>query len=118
MVETVIGCKWSLTVIDLVRQGVNRPGAMERSVDGLTAKVLADCLRLLLRFGVLTKHSFPEVPPRVEYSFTPFGLKFIALLEGLDGLEEELALANSSEIPTDAEEEKDSTPATPPNCSV
>jgi DNA-binding HxlR family transcriptional regulator len=43
---------------------VTRPGAMERSVDGLSAKVLADCLRSLLKFGVLSKQSFPEVPPR------------------------------------------------------
>mgnify|MGYP000718721614 CR=1 FL=1 len=91
MVEHVIGCKWSLTVVDLVRQGVSRPGAMERSVEGLTMKVLADCLRLLLRYGVLTKESFPEVPPRVEYSFTPFGMKFVTLLESLDVLEAELA---------------------------
>jgi len=100
MVETVIGCKWSLTVVELVRQGVTRPGAMERSVEGLTAKVLADCLRLLLRYGVLTKHSFPEVPPRVEYSFTAFGLKFVALLESLDGLEAELLTTSSIERPT------------------
>jgi DNA-binding HxlR family transcriptional regulator len=91
VVESVVGCKWSLTVVELVRQGVNRPGAMERSVEGLTAKVLADCLRLLLRCGVLIKQSFPEVPPRVEYSFTPFGLKFVSLLESLDDLEAELS---------------------------
>ena len=91
MVETVIGCKWSLTVVELVRQGVTRPGTMERSVEGLTAKVLADCLRLLLRYGVLIKQSFPEVPPRVEYSFTDFGLKFVAILESLDALEAELS---------------------------
>ena len=35
--------------------------------------------------------SFPEVPPRVEYSFTPFGMKFVTLLESLDVLEAELA---------------------------
>ena len=90
MVETVIGCKWSLTVMELVRQGVRRPGAMERSVEGLTAKVLGDCLRLLLRYGILTKQSFAEIPPRVEYSFTTFGLKFLGILESLDVLEAEL----------------------------
>ena len=72
MVETVVGCKWSLTVIDLVQRGICRPGAMERAVDGLTAKVLNDCLRLLVSYTVLEKHSYPEVPPRVEYRFTPF----------------------------------------------
>jgi DNA-binding HxlR family transcriptional regulator len=74
---------------------VTRPGAMERSVDGLSAKVLADCLRSLLKFGVLSKESFPEVPPRVEYSFTPFGRKFLAVLETLDDLEADMQVSQT-----------------------
>ena len=93
MVETVVGCKWSLTVADLVQRGVRRPGAMERSVEGLTAKVLNDCLRLLVSYGVLEKRSFPEVPPRVEYHFTSFGRKFVETFKILDDLEEKLARA-------------------------
>lgn len=92
MVETVVGCKWSLTVVDLVKGDIRRPGAMERAVDGLTAKVLNDCLRLLVSYDVLEKRSFPEVPPRVEYHFTPFGLKFIETFKILDELEHELAM--------------------------
>lgn len=87
MVEMVCGCKWSMTVIDLVDRGIVRPGAMERSTEGLTAKVLNDCLRRLLQFKVLEKTSYPEVPPRVEYHFTEFGHKFRAALEALDALE-------------------------------
>ena len=90
MVETVVGCKWSLTVVDLVTRGIRRPGAMERSVEGLTAKVLNDCLRLLLSYGVLEKRSFPEVPPRVEYHFTPFGHRFADVFRVLDVLEASL----------------------------
>ena len=45
MVEAIYGCKWSLTVYRLLANGVNRPGEMVRSVDGLTTKVLNDCLR-------------------------------------------------------------------------
>jgi DNA-binding HxlR family transcriptional regulator len=93
MVERVVGCKWSLTVVDLVQRGVRRPGAMERSVEGLTAKVLNDCLRLLVSYGVLEKRSFPEVPPRVEYHFTSFGRKFVETFEILGALEEKLARA-------------------------
>jgi len=95
MVETIVGCKWSLTVVDLVRSGVHRPGAMERAIEGLTAKVLNDCLRLLVSYNILEKSSFPEVPPRVEYHFTPFGLKFIQAFSVLDELEEELGRLRS-----------------------
>lgn len=85
MVENIIRCKWSLSVIDLVKRGVNRPGAMEKSVDGLTTKVLNERLRKLVRFGILDREEFAEVPPRVEYRLTPFGEKFAVLLDAIDG---------------------------------
>lgn len=90
MVENIVRCKWSLSVIGLVRSGVNRPGAMERSVEGLTTKVLNERLRKLINFGILSKAIFPETPPRVEYSFTPFGLKFVKLLDAIEKLESEI----------------------------
>ena len=46
MLEGVLGCKWSLTVLGLVRQGVCRPGAMQRSVPGLSTKVLNQAVPL------------------------------------------------------------------------
>ncbi|MBS1769606.1 MAG: helix-turn-helix transcriptional regulator [Acidobacteria bacterium] len=90
MVENIIRCKWSLSVIDLVKRGINRPGAMERNVDGLTTKVLNERLRKLVRFGILDREEFAEVPPRVEYRLTPFGKKFAVLLDAIDGLQEDL----------------------------
>jgi DNA-binding HxlR family transcriptional regulator len=95
MVETVVGCKWSLTVMELVQHGTRRPGAMERSVEGLTAKVLNDCLRLLVSYGVLDKRSYPEIPPRVEYHFTAFGRKFADTFKVLDALEAQINRARS-----------------------
>jgi DNA-binding HxlR family transcriptional regulator len=93
MVEAVIGCKWSLTVLDLVERGIVRPGEMERSVEGLTAKVLNDCLRRLVQFKVLEKRSYPEIPARVEYRLTGFGWKFRRTLDALDALEADFEAA-------------------------
>lgn len=87
MVEDIIGCKWSLSVLKLVRDGVCRPGAMHKSVQGLSTKVLNERLRKLQRYGILGKKIFPEVPPRVEYRLTEFGAQFAAFLEGVDKLQ-------------------------------
>jgi DNA-binding HxlR family transcriptional regulator len=95
MVETVIGCKWSLTVLDLVGRDVLRPGEMERSIEGLTAKVLNDCLRRLVQFRVLEKRSYSEIPPRVEYRLTEFGRKFRRTLDALDALEVDFEAARA-----------------------
>ncbi len=90
MVEDIVGCKWSLTVLGLVSCGVSRPGAMQRSVAGLSTKVLNERLRKLLRFGLVERRAFPEVPPRVEYRLTPRGRKFEKLLAQVAELEREL----------------------------
>ncbi|GAB5559914.1 MAG: helix-turn-helix domain-containing protein [Synoicihabitans sp.] len=90
MVENVIKCKWSLTVFRLVREGINRPGAMERAVPGLTTKVLNERLRKFVRFGIFSRKEFPEIPPRVEYSITSFGEKFGGILDAVDALQRDM----------------------------
>lgn len=90
MVETIYGCKWSLTVYQLLNNGINRPGEMVRSVEGLTTKVLNACLRKNVEFGILERISYNEVPPRVEYRVTPFGNKFVRILDELEKLQHEI----------------------------
>ena len=88
IVEHTLGCKWMLKVLYSIRAGVNRPGAITRAVDGLSTKVLNERLLDLVNFGIVNKISYPEIPPRVEYEFTEFGLKFIKILNTIDELEE------------------------------
>lgn len=88
IVEHTLGCKWMLEVLRLIRTGVNRPGAMTRSVDGLTTKVLNERLSDLLNFGIVEKIAYPEIPPRVEYMLTKFGQRFVKILDILDELEQ------------------------------
>ena len=90
MVEAIYGCKWSLTLYRLLANGVNRPGEMVRTVDGLTTKVLNDCLRKNLDFAILNRVAYPEIPPRVEYEITAFGRKFIRILDQIENLQHEI----------------------------
>lgn len=87
MVEDVVGCKWSTQVLQLVRQGVRRPGSMRQAVPGLTAKVLSERLHKLRRFGIVERVVYPEVPPHVEYKLTPFGRQFAGLLDAIERLD-------------------------------
>ncbi|ODN68138.1 MULTISPECIES: winged helix-turn-helix transcriptional regulator [unclassified Methylophaga] len=90
MVETIYGCKWSLTVYQLLANGINRPGAMVRNVEGLTTKVLNECLRKNAEFGILERVNYNETPPRVEYKVTEFGTKFLRILDELEKLQSEI----------------------------
>jgi len=94
MVETIVGCKWSLTVYNLLNNDINRPGEMVRSVEGLTTKVLNACLKRNIEFGILERETFNETPPRVEYQVTPFGDKFISILTELEKLQLEIDNSN------------------------
>lgn len=90
MVESIVGCKWSLAVLGLVKRGIQRPGAMEHAIEGLSKKVLNERLRKLVRFGILERQAYPEMPPRVEYRLTPFGQRFCGLLDGIEALQHEI----------------------------
>jgi len=90
MVESVVGCKWSVVVLAAIRAGVHRPGAMERACQGISTKVLNERLRKLTRFGIVHREVFADVPPRVEYHFTPFGREFITLVDAVGELQQRL----------------------------
>lgn len=90
MIESVVGCKWSIRVLSLVRDGVCRPGAMTRAIKGLSTKVLGERLDKFLRFGVLERVQYPEIPPRVEYRFTSFGERFVSIVDAVRALQNEV----------------------------
>lgn len=90
MVEDVVGCKWSMSVLGCIRKGVVRPGAMQRALDGVSTKVLNERLAKLVRYGVVTKTTHAEVPPRVEYRLTPFGRRFGEIIDRIEALQREI----------------------------
>jgi DNA-binding HxlR family transcriptional regulator len=90
MLEYIVGCKWSIRILTLIHQGVDRPGAITRSIDGLTTKVQGDCLSKMVGFGILERIAYGEIPPRVEYKLTIFGQRFISILDAVSELQHEL----------------------------
>ncbi len=85
--EDVIGCKWSVSVLLAVADGISRPGTLERHIDGISTKVLSERLRKLTNYGLLNKQSYPEIPPRTEYSLTTNGQKLIQIIEQIKDLD-------------------------------
>jgi DNA-binding HxlR family transcriptional regulator len=91
LLEEVIGCRWTISVLGAVAKGVRRPGALERHIEGISAKVLSDRLRQFTRAGIFERIQYPEIPPRVEYRLTGFGKKFMRLLHEVERLQAELS---------------------------
>lgn len=74
-----------------VGSGINRPGALERHITGISTKVLSERLRKLTAYGLVKKHSYPEVPPRTEYVLTASGKKLLEIIRQIQNLDAELA---------------------------
>ena len=91
--EDVIGCKWSVSVLMAIQEGIIRPGTLERHIFGISTKVLSERLRKLMEYGLLTKEAFPEIPPRTEYSLTKAGHEVIRIIEQIHTLDEQLKQA-------------------------
>jgi DNA-binding HxlR family transcriptional regulator len=70
----VIGGKWKASILWELREGVLRYGQLKRRIAGVTEKMLIQQLRELERDGLVERRMFPEVPPRVEYELTSWGV--------------------------------------------
>ena len=72
-VLAVLAEKWTLLIVSQLAGGPMRTAEIRRRVDGVSEKMLIQTLRKLESFGLVSRRSYPEVPPRVEYRLTPLG---------------------------------------------
>lgn len=87
IVQVVFGCKWSLKILKLIRQGICRPGTIEENLEGLTSRVKNYTFQRMLALELLEKVVYPEMPPRVEYHLTPLGWSIIPILDSIEELQ-------------------------------
>lgn len=103
MVESIIGCKWSVQLLGLLADGCVRPSAILRASPGLSTKVMNERLRKMLRFGIARRTVFGEKPPlEVEYTLTPFGLRFMGIIEEVRRLQETVDQGGIQEAQSDS----------------
>ncbi|HEX6638962.1 MAG TPA: helix-turn-helix domain-containing protein [Steroidobacteraceae bacterium] len=76
--------KWTLLIVAQLADGPMRTAEIRRKVEGVSEKMLIQTLRKLESYGLVSRKSYPEIPPRVEYRLTPLG-RSLARLAGLFG---------------------------------
>jgi DNA-binding HxlR family transcriptional regulator len=79
----IICGKWTILVIRDLADGRSRFCELERSLAGISPRTLSLRLRALEEQGIVARDTFPEVPPRVEYSLTPKGEALVPLIEDM-----------------------------------
>lgn len=91
MVESIVGCKWSLRLLALFAEGQRRPSELLRACPRLSAKVMNERLRKMQRYGIVSRTVLGDKPPvEVEYLLTPFGERFVAIVGEVQRLQQAL----------------------------
>lgn len=118
MVESIVGCKWSVRLLQLCAEGHNRPGMVLRACPGLSAKVMNERWRKMIRFGIMGRRVFGLKPPvEVEYQLTPFGRRFLKILDEVRRLQEAVDVGGTSEARSSLEKVQSSVRNTNPKKS-
>jgi DNA-binding HxlR family transcriptional regulator len=79
----LIGSKWKLLIIRDLRVRPWRFNELKKDLDGISHKVLTDSLRSLEEDGIVIRTTYPEVPPRVEYSLSELGQSMWPILDAM-----------------------------------
>jgi DNA-binding HxlR family transcriptional regulator len=79
----VVCGKWTLLLVRDLAEGCSRFCELERSLNGISPRTLSLRLRALEEEGIVARHTYPEVPPRVEYALTEKGLALLPIIEDM-----------------------------------
>jgi DNA-binding HxlR family transcriptional regulator len=101
--EIVCG-KWTLLIIRDLAEERSRFCELERSLAGISPRTLSLRLRALEDEGVVERHTFSEVPPRVEYALTEKGRALIPIIEDMRAYGRRWLGAEGGCAPADAQD--------------
>lgn len=80
----LIGSKWKLLIIRNLLVRPWRFNELQKSLEGISQKVLTDSLRSMENDGIIKRTVFAEVPPRVEYSLSELGESMRPILKAME----------------------------------
>lgn len=80
----LIGNKWKLLILRNLRMRPWRFNELQKSLDGISQKVLTENLRSMEADGIIIRTVYAEVPPRVEYSLSELGDTMRPILDAME----------------------------------
>ena len=81
---SLIGSKWKLLIMRNLLARPWRFNELQKSLDGISQKVLTDSLRSMEADGIITRTVYPEVPPRVEYALSELGESMKPIIKSME----------------------------------
>lgn len=81
---SLIGSKWKLLIMRNLLARPWRFNELQKSLEGVSQKVLTDSLRSMEADGIIVRTVYPEVPPRVEYSLSELGESMRPIIKSME----------------------------------
>ena len=78
---SLVGSKWKLLIIRNLTKRIWRFNELQKSLNGISQKVLTDSLRQLESDGIIFRKDYHTNPPKVEYGMTDLGLELSKMLD-------------------------------------
>lgn len=83
LVVFLLGDKWKFVILCKLMKGTKRFGELEKSIGNISSKVLTQQLKDLEAFGFISRKTYDQIPPRVEYSVTELGKTLTPIMESM-----------------------------------
>ena len=80
---SLIGGKWKLLILRNLKACPWRFNELQKDLDGISQKVLTDSLRQMIADGLVYRHDYKELPPKVEYGLTDLGRRMLPIIDAL-----------------------------------
>lgn len=94
----MLGDRWKVQIIECLMDGTKRFGELKRELGSITQKVLTSNLRMLEENGILVRHVYAQIPPRVDYTLTNLGYNLRPVIDSMVAWAEEYRDALVSEF--------------------
>lgn len=77
----LLSSKWKVLIVRDLLTGTKRYSELKQSVVGISQKMLTQSLREMETDGLVTRHVFAVIPPKVEYSLSGVGSSMRPVIE-------------------------------------
>lgn len=82
--QKIFSGKWTILIIYNLCDKTLRFNELQKRIFGVTQATLTKQLRILEDYGLIKRHVYAEVPPKVEYSLTEIGKEFVPILNQIE----------------------------------
>ncbi|MBS6509864.1 MAG: helix-turn-helix transcriptional regulator [Paraclostridium bifermentans] len=83
-VQKIVSGKWTMVIVYYLSQSKLRFGEIHKKIPSITQATLSKQLQTLEEYGLINRKVYNQIPPKVEYSLTDIGEKFVPVLESLE----------------------------------